>query len=422
MDVEIGRPRDPFLTLPWPGGFQALVRWHGIPIGRSTMPPRDGRAERDCTAEIVAQHTPMLLRRQLRAALQAPGPHTSLRLPDLARAAPAAYDGPFPLVTAAVCTRDRPPAAAVCLEALLALDYPALDVLVVDNAPSTEATARLIADRFPTVRYVREPRPGLNWARNRAIHEARGEIVAFTDDDAVVDPGWVTALVRVFGEDPAVMAVTGLVEPYELETPAQHVFERYGGFGRGYERRWHSVSRRPDPADTLYIGAGVYGTGANMAYRRRVFASIGDFDPALDVGTVTQGGGDLDMFFRVVHHGFVLVYEPAALVRHRHRRTQAELHAQLVGWGSGYYAYLTRNAAMYPDARGAIICFGLWYFWTRYLRRLLLSLFSRPGLPRALVLAELRGAVVGLHRYWRARATAARIAGPREMGDASGAA
>jgi hypothetical protein len=128
------------------------------------------------------------------------------------------------------------------------------------------------------------------------------------------------------------------------------------------------------------------------------------------------------MFFRVVHHGFVLVYEPAALVRHRHRRTQAELHAQLVGWGSGYYAYLTRNAAMYPDARGAIICFGLWYFWTRYLRRLLLSLFSRPGLPRALVLVELRGAVVGLHRYWRARATAARIAGSREMGDASGAA
>ena len=101
-----------------------------------------------------------------------------------------------------------------------------------------------------------------------------------------------------------------------------------------------------------------------MAYRRRVFATIGEFDPALDVGTVTQGGGDLDMFFRVMQHGLVLVYEPAAIVRHRHRRTQGGVHRQLVGWGSGFYAYLARNAAMQPRARAAIVRFGLWYFWT----------------------------------------------------------
>ena len=422
MDVEIGRPRDPSVAAPPAGGFQALVRWYGIPLGRSTVPSWDGPAEGDCAAELAASHRATLQRRQLHAALQTPGSHDGLRRPDLARASPASYTGPFPLVTVAVCTRDRPRDVVLCLQAVLALDYPALDVLVVDNAPSTEATARLVAERFPTVRYVREPRPGLNWARNRAIYEARGEILAFTDDDAVVDPGWVTALVRVFSEDPAVMAVTGLVEPYELDTPAQHLFEHYGGFGRGYERRWHSVSRHPERPDTLYIGAGVFGTGANMAYRRRAFASMGHFDPALDVGTVTQGGGDLDMFFRVVHHGFVLVYEPAALVRHRHRRTEAELHAQLMGWGSGFYAYLTRNAVMYPQARGAIVRFGLWHFCNRYLRRLLLSLFSRPGVPRALVMAELRGAIIGPHRYRRARATAARIAAdPRGTGEASGA-
>jgi cellulose synthase/poly-beta-1,6-N-acetylglucosamine synthase-like glycosyltransferase len=147
-----------------------------------------------------------------------------------------------------------------------------------------------------------------------------------------------------------------------------------------------------------------------MAYRRRVFETIGEFDPALDVGTVTQGGGDLDMFFRVLQHGLLLVYEPAAVVRHRDRRTIPELHRQLFGWGSGFYAYLCRNAVMVPEARGAIIRFALWYFWVRYIRWLLVTLWSSPPFPRTLILTELRGAILGPLRYRRARAIAARLA------------
>ena len=62
-----------------------------------------------------------------------------------------------------------------------------------------------------------------------------------------------------------------------------------------------------------------------MAYRKSVFDQIGFFDPALDVGTVTNGGGDLEMFFRVLKHGYTLVYEPKAIIRHRHRREYADL-------------------------------------------------------------------------------------------------
>ena len=55
------------------------------------------------------------------------------------------------------------------------------------------------------------------------------------------------------------------------------------------------------------------------------FDRIGAFDPALDVGTPTRGGGDLEMFFRVLKDGYALVYEPRAIVRHRHRRDSLEL-------------------------------------------------------------------------------------------------
>src|SRR3954453_20674871 len=130
------------------------------------------------------------------------------------------------------------------------------------------------------------------------------------------------------------MAVTGLVLPYELETAAQLQFEEYGGVGRGVVRRVYPVDQaHGERAVAEHGGTGKFGTGANMAFRKSVFEEIGLFDPALDVGTVTNGGGDLDMFFRVVRAGHTLAYEPAALVWHRHRRTYRELREQLTNNG-----------------------------------------------------------------------------------------
>ena len=94
-------------------------------------------------------------------------------------------------------------------------------------------------------RYVREARPGLDWARNRAIAEAAGEMIAFTDDDVEVDPGWIRALVAAFAaRSRRVAAVTGLVVPAELDTEAQVLFERYRGFGRGFAAGAIAAGRR----------------------------------------------------------------------------------------------------------------------------------------------------------------------------------
>ncbi len=313
-----------------------------------------------------------------------------------------------PPVSVAVCTRDRPADLARCLSALQRLDYPNLDLLVVDNAPAGDATEQEVR-RHPAVRYVREPRPGLDWARNRAILECRGDILAFTDDDAVVDAGWVDALVRVFVADPEVMAVTGLVIPDELATCAQRLFETYGGFGRGFARRWwRGAAGRPLATD--HGGTGKFGTGANMAYRRRVFDAIGGFDPALDVGTCTNGGGDLEMFFRVLKEGHTLVYEPAALVRHRHRREYAQLLTQIVNNGVGFYSFLVRTALAYPDERRAIARLGAWWFRWWSLRRLARSIAGREQVPRELITGELFGSIRGLGRYRRASRDAGRVA------------
>lgn len=411
LEIDLNQPLAGFSGLDDYNSIHAVIRWRGDPVGYIDVPLCNGHCSASAIrAAILKVHSGNLLHSMVRRSLDAPFSdiqdlENTEATGDTDSAAPADNT----LVTVAVCTRDRAEQLKDCLTSLSKLAYSKVDILVVDNAPSTDETRKLVQSEFPDFRYVVEPRPGLDWARNRAIDEARGEILAYTDDDVLVDPLWVSALVKVFQDDPAVMAVTGLVAPCEMETQAQVLFERYGGFGRGFKRIWYHMDFTSRGDSFLHIGAGKFGTGANMAYRRAVFVKIGEFDPALDVGTVTNGGGDLEMFFRVLEEGHTLVYEPAALVWHRHRRTYKELHVQLTNHGIGLYSYFMRSARNYPRRRREIIRFGLWWFWYWNIRRFLKSYITTPRVPRDLILAELRGALIGVTRYPKAQRRAEQI-------------
>jgi O-antigen biosynthesis protein len=402
--------------------LRALVRLGAVPVGSIAMPVPGRSIEKEVVLRTaLSEHRWPVIRHHLRTLLDRGLPASGVTpAEDLFSARDARETAPeagWPSVTVAICTRNRPDDIARCLEAVGRLEYPdpaALEVLVVDNAPRDDSTERVVRERFPNVRYVREPRPGLDWARNRAILEARGEIIAYTDDDVVVDPGWVRALARVFRDAPDVMCVTGLVVPYEQETEAQILFERYGGFGRGFVRRWW----RLDPASPdrwSLLGAGQFGTGANMAFRRRVFDEIGPFDPALDVGTPSDGGGDLELYYRVVREGHTLVYEPAAMVRHKHRPEMARLRKQLTDFGIGLFAYLAAVLERYPEDRLPVVRLTSW--WLREWGTVrLLKAWARgaSSLPRDLVQVELLGAPKGPGRYKLARQRALEVA--REHG------
>lgn len=404
---------DPLVTLAGLDGYtsvKGLVRLHRTPVGYVDLPVTNGRCSAQSIRDAVLRDLDVTIVRHLLIDALAGEPRQDGFNPEtLIDVSHPAEMSSRPFVTVAVCTRDRADDLRICLDALGRLDYAEHEVIVVDNAPATDATERLVKSLYPQVRYVREPRPGLDWARNRAIVESRGSIVAYTDDDVVVDPGWLDIIVAAF-DDPSVMAVTGLVAPYELETDAQHLFERYGGFGRGFERRWYGPMAKDDPHHVSYLGAGQFGTGANMAYRRELFDTIGMFDPGLDVGTVTNGGGDLEMFFRVLKYGHVLQYEPSALVYHRHRREYERLHTQLANNGIGLYSHLVRAAMTYPDERLAALRLGVWWFWWWNVRRLIKSFIRPARFPRELIVAELKGCFSGLTRYQKATRNAKAIA------------
>lgn len=338
------------------GWALVLVRLHGVPLGSVTVAlPVGGLPADDVRALAEAE-----LARELAAHLAADDRLAEPDDPDdLSPSRPAClrardrYLAAAQPLTVVVASRNRAERVVACVSALLASDHPHLDVIVVDNAPSSSATADLVEQRFaerPEVRYLREDRPGTSRARNLGLRTATSELVAFVDDDVLVDPGWAANISRPMVEDDRVGCVTGLVIPAELETDAQLWIEEYGGFAKGYRPVVHEIGGSEPEAPLFPYAAGALGTGASMAFRRKVLRSVGGFDPALGGGTPARGGEDLSPFVEVLLAGWRLAYEPTAVTRHFHRREEDALRQIMIGYGGGLSAYLTRTVVHHPGA------------------------------------------------------------------------
>jgi glycosyltransferase involved in cell wall biosynthesis len=253
-------------------------------------------------------------------------------------------------ISVVVATRNRTPSLRRCLDSLLSIADADVEIVVVDNAPSSTSSAELVATQYgDQVRYELEPVPGLANAHNRGLRSASGEVIAFTDDDVVVDRRWLAAIADVFASEPNVGAVTGLIMPAELETNAQLLLERHGGYTKGFERRVFDLADGR-PGDPLFpFTVGQCGSGANMSFSAQVLRELGGFDPALGAGTRARGGDDLSGFFSVVAGGYRIVYEPSALVWHAHARSGDALRRQARGYGTGLGAYITSALVHRPD-------------------------------------------------------------------------
>lgn len=318
---------------------------------------------------------------------------------------------PVSRLSAVICTRGRPDLAARAVASLR--EQGVSEVLVVDNAPDDDVTRRVVRERFPGVRYVVEPIPGLDFARNRALSEATGDIVAFLDDDAVAAAGWSTALAAVFDSNARVGACTARVEALSVETAAQRIFEANGGYARGLERiHLPADAGRPlhGRRAPLIAWAVSVGSGCSFALRRQLALDVGGFDIALDLGDALPGGGDHDMLWRVLKSGHDVVYEPKALARHEHRKEEAAVYAQLAGHQRGLVAFLAKTVATVRGReRATVLTFLIW----RLLKpgvRLARRAAGRDPLPAAALWRMWANALMGPAAYVRARRTALRRA------------
>jgi O-antigen biosynthesis protein len=316
-------------------------------------------------------------------------------------------DAPF--VSVVVCTRDRADQLETCLRHLDRQEYPRFEVVVVDNVPTSDAARALVEDRKVqvTYRYVVESRGGLSWARNAGTAAASGDIIAFVDDDAQPDCHWLTGLARGFARGDDIGCVTGITLPARLDTPAQELFEQLGGHsnGRGFSP---AVFSRHGPQSPLFP-LPAFGVGANMAFRREALVRIGGFDVALGTGTPALASEDTLALTQVLLAGYRIAYEPAALMRHDHRRDFDSLRRQLYGYGVGltafYLALLRRQPGVFPALlRLALPAAG-------YVRGARVARAAAPqGLPASLKGVQHRGMLAGPVAYVRSARKQARVA------------
>jgi glycosyltransferase involved in cell wall biosynthesis len=216
----------------------------------------------------------------------------------------------WPSLSVVVCAYNAAGTLDECLRHACALDYPDLEVIVVDDG-STDGTAG-IARRHQRARLVTIPHAGLSVARNEGLRAARGELVAYLDSDAYPDPDWPYFL--ALGLDgPTVGGVGGPnVPPPEDPLGAQQVARAPGG-----------------PVHVLLTDERAeHIPGCNMAFWKSVAQDAGGFDPVY-----TAAGDDVDFCWKVLDQGWDIAFHPAALVWHHRRAGLRPYLRQQRGYG-----------------------------------------------------------------------------------------
>ncbi|MCD6339768.1 MAG: glycosyltransferase [Verrucomicrobia bacterium] len=217
-----------------------------------------------------------------------------------------------PMVSVVVATYNGARTLTQCLESLQRLRYPAYEVIVVDDG-STDRTPNII-NLCPWVRHLRHPRNlGLSTARNTGVEAARGEIVAFLDDDCYADPDWLYRLVGDMIADPQLAGAGGPnLLPPEDSPVAAAVMAAPGG-----------------PAPVLLTDREAeHLPGCNMAFWKKALEEVGGFDPVFHVA-----GDDVDICWRLRDVGYRLGFAGSAFVWHYRRRTLRAYLRQQRGYG-----------------------------------------------------------------------------------------
>lgn len=308
-----------------------------------------------------------------------------------------------------ITTCNKPALALRCVRTICASEPGPCEIIVVENRPVGSTVRQTLLSEFSDderVRVLDEPAPGLSRARNAGLRAAQGEVIAFTDDDIVVDAHWCRLLRRAFACHPEVACVAGPILPLELETAAQLLMERFSPIGTAFARRVYAMDAPPVDQPLFPYTAGFFGSGGNAAFRWDALAGLKGFDPVLGTGTWARGGEDLDIFIRLILAGGRLLYEPCAIAWHPHPDTMERLSHEVFDYGVGLGAMLTKQLVAGPGRSQMIrkIPRGLEYLFSPASHK---NASKASGYPERLDRLERTGLALGPAAYlssrWRAR-------------------
>ena len=242
---------------------------------------------------------------------------------------PFPADLDWPSISVIVCTYNGKRTIRECLEGIRKIDYPNFEVIVVNDG-STDGS-EIIAKDYG-FRVISIPNGGLSNARNVGMRAAKGEIVAYIDDDAVADPQWLTYLAATFLNTDHVGAGGPNIPPADDGPIAECVANSPGG-----------------PIHVLLSDRKAeHIPGCNMAFRRDALMAVDGFDARFRIA-----GDDVDLCWRLLKRGWTLGFNPAAMVWHHRRNSVRAYWKQQLNYGKAE-GYLERKWPEKYNAAGHI--------------------------------------------------------------------
>jgi GT2 family glycosyltransferase len=215
----------------------------------------------------------------------------------------------WPKISVVICSYNGERCIRDCLEAVSALHYPDYEVIVIDDG-SADRTAEIAAEF--DVQVVSVANGGLSRARNLGLEAARGEIIAYLDDDAYPDPDWLTFLASTFMTSTHVGVGGPNIPPPDDDFTSHCVASAPGG----------PIHVLLSDLEAEHI------PGCNMAFRRAALVAVGGFDPQF-----RSAGDDVDVCWRLQARGHSLGFSPSAVVWHHRRNSIRAYWRQQKGYG-----------------------------------------------------------------------------------------
>ena len=297
-------------------------------------------------------------------------------------------------ISIVIATKDRYEDLVECLDSLNQTinGFVNVEIIVVDNASKDDRIKKL-KEKFPYINLLYESRTGLSYARNRGILNSSGDIIITLDDDVVLRNGWLKNILKNFQEK-EVACVTANVLPKTLKNKAQILFEKYGGLGRGKEKKIYDLKwfqkYRIKSLPTWEIGA-----TACAAFRSEIFSNsaIGLLKEELGAGTPSRCSEDTYLFYQILKNGYKIVYEPSAIVYHKHRDSLKALRKQIFNYSKGHVAYHILIFLEQKDLRGLTRIFFELPFVHFY--RIYKRILMKSDYPINLLFLEIIGNLIG---------------------------
>jgi glycosyltransferase involved in cell wall biosynthesis len=209
----------------------------------------------------------------------------------------------MPEISVLLCTRNRGEKIINAVDSILENSYKNFELIIVDQSSDDKTKTAVETCSDSRIRYIRSQTVGLSRSRNIAIRESLSDIVAFTDDDCIVDHEWLASIMKEYESDSSVMGVYGRVLPYGKGEPSMVC---------------HCIidSMERKTVDSPIIPYTILGHGNNMSFRKDVFRKTGLYIESLGAGTWMRAGEDTDLTYLALRKRIKFLYSPNSLVYH----------------------------------------------------------------------------------------------------------